>query len=583
MVRMLQRGFVSIVGVIGIIFVLFYLTLFSNRIAVDWEPDNAYIKDDIVRFDGTNYQCIKAHQALKGAEPPKEPALWKVHNVRELIFSDMSIDQDILSKQAVNISGHLQNTANKWSLSGSIAVDVSDAQTGLAYGFKASIPGLEILADTDQNGSFTLTGILESSAGYILEIDKPGYLKRTIDNIIINSNVTIAQPIVIWAGDIISDGAINMSDIVSLIQYFNTAKGQTGYNPTCDLNQDNAVNMTDIIIICMHFNQTSKDYPAVAIPTPQPTPTAAPSPTPPKLLSGSFIQPYLTDGWNASKFATEYDYMKSVKMDHMIWQWTVDSKNMRAYYPTRIPGLTQFNSYDAVGVSLEQAKIKGMKVWLGLNWTDDWWQKYAYDKAWLIKEFGLSKEIAYELWSRYGGLYKETIAGFYITMEIDNVNFMTSASQDNMKSVYKDLADYIHQNMNKPVMVAPFFNESFGMGAATYGAMWKNILSYAPLDIVALQDGIGVGHCSVKTVGNWFLEMKNAVKTARPATELWSDLETLDLSYKPAPVQRVIEQIRAEANYVDKITSFSFNHYGSPQQGNSVQYNEYKAYVDSLK
>ena len=274
--------------------------------------------------------------------------------------------------------------------------------------------------------------------------------------------------------------------------------------------------------------------------------------------------------------------MKSVKMDHVIWQWTVDSLPSRkwTYYPTSIAGYTQHNTYDAVGTSLAEAKAKGLTVWLGLNWTDDWWSKGASDDVWLNNEFNLSKTIAQELWSRYGATYGTTIAGFYMTMEVDNVNFQTTVLQDRMAAVYKNVADYVHTNTGKPVMIAPFFNASAGQDPAAHAAMWGRILATAPVDIVAVQDGIGVGHATVANIAAWLCPLRTAIKTARPSTQLWSDLETNTPGYTSAPVSRVIDQLNAEKTCVDKFTTFSFNHYDSPQQGHAAEFNEWKAYSD---
>jgi len=316
--------------------------------------------------------------------------------------------------------------------------------------------------------------------------------------------------------------------------------------------------------------------------TPTPAPTATPWPANKNVWEGSFFQPYLTDSWSATNFATEFQYMKDVKMDHVIWQWTVDSLPTRkwTYYPTNLPGYTQINSYDAVGVSLAQAQIKGLKVWLGLNWTDDWWTHYANDNVWLTNEFNLSQQVAQELWNRYGAQYDSTIAGFYLTMEMDNVNFQTTTTQDRMKTVYANTANYIHANTGKPVMVAPFFNSSTGQNAQTYANMWGYIVTTAPLDVVAVQDGIGVGHATVQNIASWLQPLGTALKAARPGIAFWVDLETLNPNYTPAAVSRAIQQIEAEKAYVDKVTTFSFNHYDSPQQGHTAEYNEWKAYTD---
>jgi len=328
----------------------------------------------------------------------------------------------------------------------------------------------------------------------------------------------------------------------------------------------------------------------LATPTPTgPTPTPAPTRTPgnnTNVWQGSFFQPSLTDPWTATNFATEFQYMWDVKMDHAIWQWTADSKDskpvhMWPYYPTTLAAFHQKNSYDAVGVSLAQAQAKGLKIWLGLNWDDDWWSKYANDNTWLTTQFGYSKQIAQELWNRYGGQYGNTIAGFYLTMEMDNVNFTTTTTQDRMIAVYTDTANYIHTNTGKPVMVAPFFNTSIGQDAQTYANMWGYIVANAPIDVVAVQDGIGVGHSTLANIGSWLSPLRNAIKAARPSTQFWSDLETLNPDYTTAPVSRVIDQLNAEKAYVDKFTTFSFNHYGSPQQGNKTEYTDWKAYTDT--
>jgi hypothetical protein len=125
------------------------------------------------------------------------------------------------------------------------------------------------------------------------------------------------------------------------------------------------------------------------------------------ILQGSFFQPELAQNWDAANFSKEFQYMKNVKMDHAIWQWTVDSTptKMLTYYPTTMNGFTQSNETDAVRVSLAQAKNSGLQLWLGLNWNDDWWSKGANDSEWLTNEFTISKNVTKELWQQYGNDY----------------------------------------------------------------------------------------------------------------------------------------------------------------------------------
>ncbi|MEI6286011.1 MAG: DUF4434 domain-containing protein [Bacillota bacterium] len=287
-------------------------------------------------------------------------------------------------------------------------------------------------------------------------------------------------------------------------------------------------------------------------------------PTSLNMLAGSFFQIYLVNGWQRQTFDEKFHELKQRGMDHVIWQWTADSFHKKTYYPTTMSGWENEVGYDAVGVSLASAKANGLKVWLGLNWTDDWWNHYGNDKPWLQNEFAISQNVCNELWNKYKLDYNDTIAGFYITMEVDNVNYDSPSQQQNMIDVYATLTNYIHTTTHKPVMVAPFFNESCGMTPTGFADFWGNILKTAPIDIVAMQDGVGVHHVKTTTVGEWYKKMRDKINSVRPTTELWSDLETFDEvndEFNPASNVRILEQIQAERPYVKKFTTFAWLHY----------------------
>jgi hypothetical protein len=168
-------------------------------------------------------------------------------------------------------------------------------------------------------------------------------------------------------------------------------------------------------------------------------------------------------------------------------------------------------------------------------------------------------------------------------MEIDNVAFNSSIAQERMSVAYTDLANYIHSTTGKAVMVAPYFieNDRNGLTPSKYASMWGKILVSAPIDVIALQDGIGAGNSSIRTVAQWFSAMRTSIKKTRPTTQFWSDLETMTTNYTPASVSRVLQQLAVEKPYVDKFTTFSFNHYDSPQQGYTSNYNAWKRYSDT--
>jgi len=200
------------------------------------------------------------------------------------------------------------------------------------------------------------------------------------------------------------------------------------------------------------------------------------------ILQGSFFQPDLPVKWGPEGFAKEFDIMKTLKMTHVIWQWTVDSKNKIAWYPTSLQGYKQNIAYDALAVSLQEAQRTGIKVWIGLNDNSDWWKNYAHDGAWLHQEFEIGKQIVSDTWNKYSEKYKDSIAGYYIVFEMDNVNFFDEKSKQNMAKEYKNICDHIHSLTKKPVMVAPFFNMYYignKMNEVQYARLWHDILLVA--------------------------------------------------------------------------------------------------------
>ena len=152
--------------------------------------------------------------------------------------------------------------------------------------------------------------------------------------------------------------------------------------------------------------------------------------------------------------------------------------------------------------------------------------------------------------------------------------------QDRMARKHKELLDRLRPT-RKPLMVAPFFNETVCtyQKPQEYAEMWGRILKAAPIDVIALQDGIGEHHCTAATINLGLEPLKTAIHKANPATQLWSDLETFELSKDgmrcPACFERVQKQLESEGKFVDRFTSFSFNHFNSPKQSFFAKYKRY--------
>ncbi|MCX7748325.1 MAG: hypothetical protein N2645_15795 [Clostridia bacterium] len=184
---------------------------------------------------------------------------------------------------AFAVTRDLPSTREGIKISGFIAPELENVSPQMKAGFKVEIPENGMYGLTDSNGYFEILNVPQATINYTLKITKQSYLKRLSSPFALKGNASIgsaASPILMKAGDFVQDDAINMTDIVDLLQFFNSAEGDGKYNLNADLNMDRAVNMTDIVIIINNFNKSSANYDPITITqnttSPSPTPTSTP-------------------------------------------------------------------------------------------------------------------------------------------------------------------------------------------------------------------------------------------------------------------------------------------------------------------
>lgn len=295
---------------------------------------------------------------------------------------------------------------------------------------------------------------------------------------------------------------------------------------------------------------------------------------------GTFVQPELCEKWTESEWEREFALMKGVGMEHLILQWTADSKNMTTVYPSDISGFEQNTTSDLVAKVLNMGEKYDIDVYLGLQLNEDWFGKYTGDQAWINEQGDVAVSLASDLWMKYKN--SSSFAGWYLSFEVDNWNFKDESQWKILTDFYNKVTDSINGfEEQKPIMISPFYNTVGGLNSKQWEDMWGYILTHSKIDILALQDGVGAGHVKNEKLAEWFKATYNAIKKSKSKTSLWADVETFDLDRQPMPTKEMIADINAVLPYVDNVTCFSFNHYLSPQQVPEVYYETYKEYVDS--
>jgi len=298
-------------------------------------------------------------------------------------------------------------------------------------------------------------------------------------------------------------------------------------------------------------------------------------------LRGSFLQPALGDSWTLEQWRDEFHYMQDALLDQMLIQWTADSKEKTTVFPSTLAGYTQNTQHDVVERALQTADACGAQVYLGLQVNDDWWTNYIDDASWLQNEATTANALADDLWQRYQ--HHPSFAGWYLPFEVDNVE-TSSAQWDNLVAFYRTVGNHLHKLApRKPVVISPFYNTGEGLTPSQWQTMWEYVLQRSPIDILALQDGVGAGHATKAQLPEWFSAVGNAIEQSRPSLQFWADTETYISGYATMPIHSIVNDMRAVQPYVSSYVSFSFNHYLSPQQVNPLYYETYMDYLATGK
>ncbi|MCX7747051.1 MAG: family 20 glycosylhydrolase [Clostridia bacterium] len=258
----------------------------------EWQAGQSYSLGALATYKSVVYKCTMAHMAQVGWEPDLAYALWEKQQV---INTPVTTNTPTTTSTPIPTPTTFETVG--YSVKGYINSDFAYTESvskKIRSGFKIEVveKGLSVLSN--ENGYFEFK---VPKGTYTIKISKDNYLTRNISNVAVIGNTQLGstgQWIDVWAGDMLiagsQDNAINMNDIVEVINYFNTSLGDGKYKADADLNKDDAINMTDILIIINHFNKAAADYPAFTpifteTPTPTPTtkPTDSPTPTPPDL------------------------------------------------------------------------------------------------------------------------------------------------------------------------------------------------------------------------------------------------------------------------------------------------------------
>jgi len=237
---------------------------------------------------------------------------------------------------------------------------------------------------------------------------------------------------------------------------------------------------------------------------------------------------------------------------------------------------------DTLGELLKAADALDMKVFLGLSLNPSYWSGEFDPK----EQTNNNQRILTELFSLYAS--HKSLAGWYLPEEMDDRNFLTQSRKDGIRTYLKSMATYAKFLTKKPVMISPYFGIS--PNGEAYAEWWDYVLTEAKVDIIAMQDGVGTRRTTVAESAGVIEALKPVME--KHGVEFWVNVEVFNQIHGwpvdtgswqavPADIDRVIDQLKMQSPFTEKVIIFDFPHYMTPRLGGKAEelYEAYKEYI----
>lgn len=273
-------------------------------------------------------------------------------------------------------------------------------------------------------------------------------------------------------------------------------------------------------------------------------------------ITGTFIDEITYDipssNWSKEQWKCDLDNMVDIGMDTLVF--IRGGLKGKTIFPSKTIG-TQYTD-DFAGFIFEEAAKRKMDIYFGLyNTTIDW------SGGNVAQEVEINKPFIAEVMERYGDY--PNFKGWYMSQEcdFDRLNFKDMIHD--MPALLKD------KTPEKEVLISPFFNspitvrEPFSLPRLR--EEWEMLFdrSDGNVDIVAFQDGTA----PLNMMEDYFGIIADLCK--KHGMRHWVNVETFERDvrrmYWPIPFTDLRPKLEKHKQYAEKMITFEFSHFLSPQ------------------
>lgn len=293
------------------------------------------------------------------------------------------------------------------------------------------------------------------------------------------------------------------------------------------------------------------------------------------LITGTFLDEITHDipsqNWGPDEWRADFDAMRAVGIDTVILIRAGYRRHVTFNSDVLARAMGTFPAYiDLVDLFLAEAERCGMAFYFGTYDSGRYWVGGEFQK-----EVDLNRAFCDEVVARYG--HREAFKGWYICHEIDTYD-------EGVMRVYEELSDHLRALKPLPILISPYTRgvKQFGADAISleqHVREWDQALQrlQGKVDIVAFQDG----QVAYEELTDFV--RANAEMARRYGIQSWSNVESfcrdMPIKFPPLDWQRLRYKMeRAHAAGVDKLITFEFSHFMSPNSCYPSARNLYERY-----
>lgn len=295
--------------------------------------------------------------------------------------------------------------------------------------------------------------------------------------------------------------------------------------------------------------------------------SSAATQNPPARLTGTFLQLDARHReWSESQWSELFDRFRKLELSQVIVQWTVLDET--AFYAVNGSGAP------TVERVLNAARRTKMGVWLGLCHDSRYWSWVGGDPKAAGRHLKQLRSRSLAAARDLAALVKVSpaFAGWYLSEEIDDVNWRNAEARRKLLEHLKlETAGLKELTPGARVAISGFTNAR--VSPNRFRAFWKDVFEASAINLVLLQDGIGVRKLELPEFPLYAAALAEAANRAGRACGIVVELfrqtggEPLDrgpFRASSASFPRVRRQLEIAGRFPGPVFGFSVPEYMSP-------------------